>query len=95
MMPVNVLVEGITDEPVAKKLLKHVWLEVGMVYGKNGKPHLLEHVLKYNQAAHIMPWFVLADLDMDAQCPSQAVIQWLPKPAYGMRFRVAVRSIEA
>jgi len=45
MMPVNVLVEGIADEPVAKKLLKHVGLEVGMVYGRRGKSHLLEHVL--------------------------------------------------
>jgi hypothetical protein len=95
MMPVNILVEGITDEPVAKKLLKHVGLEIGMVYGRRGKSYLLEHMLKYNQAAHIAPWFVLIDLDMDAQCPSQAVTQWLPKPAYGMRFRVAVRSVEA
>jgi len=95
MMPVNVLVEGITDEPVAKKLLKHVGLEIGMIYGRRGKPHLLENVIKYNQAAHIMPWFVLVDLDMDTQCPSEAALGWLPKPANGMRFRVAVQSIEA
>ena len=95
MMPVNILVEGLADEPVAKRLLKHVGLEVGMVYGRRGKPYLLEQLMKYNQAAHIMPWFALVDLDMDAQCPSEAVLGWLPKPAHGMRFRVAVQSIEA
>lgn len=95
MMPVNVLVEGMTDEPVAKKLLSHVGLEIGTIYGRKGKSHLLERVSIYNKAAHIAPWFVLVDLDGDAQCPSQAIIQWLPKPAHGMRFRIAVRSIEA
>lgn len=94
-MPVNVLVEGPTDEPVAKKLLEHVGLEVGTIYGRKGKPHLLERVPIYNQAAHFTPWFVLVDLDMDAQCPSQAVLRWLSHPANGMRFRVAVRSVEA
>jgi len=43
MMPVNVLVEGIADEPVAKKLLKHVGLEVGMVYGRRGKAHFTQN----------------------------------------------------
>lgn len=95
MMPVNVLVEGSTDEPVAKKLLKHVGLEIGTIYGRKGKPHLLERVSIYNQAARIAPWFVLVDLDMDAQCPSEAVASWLSKPADGMRFRIAVRSVEA
>ena len=41
MVRVNVLVEGSTDELVAKRLLKHVGLEVGIVYGKRGKPDLL------------------------------------------------------
>src|SRR5260370_12236039 len=95
MMPVNVLVEGIGDEAGGKKLVKDVGLEVGMVYGRRGKAHLLERVPIYNQAAHRVPWFVLADLDMDAQCPSEAIAGWLSKPAHGMRFRIAVRSIEA
>ncbi len=49
----------------------------------------------YNQAACITPWFVLVYLDINAQRPSQAVIQWLPKPTHGMRFQVAVRAVEA
>jgi hypothetical protein len=95
MTPVNVLVEGPTDEPVAKKLLGHVGLEVGTIYGRKGKAHLLERAPIYNKAAHFTPWFVLVDLDMDEPCPSQAVLRWLSHPADGMRFRVAVRSVEA
>jgi hypothetical protein len=94
-MRVNVLVEGIQDEAVAKKLLMHMGLEVGTIYGRSGKSHLLKHTNAYNKAAHILPWFVLVDLDMDAQCPSQALTQWLPDPAAKMRFRIAVRSVEA
>ena len=95
MMLVNVLVEGITEEPVAKRLLKHVGLEVGTIYGRKGKAHLLKRVPIYNKAAHFTPWLVLIDLDMDALCPSHVVARWLPEPANGMRFRIAVRSIEA
>lgn len=94
-MQVNVLVEGMQDEAVAKKLLMHVGLEIGTVYGRSGKPHLLKRIGAYNKAAYYAPWFVLVDLDMDAQCPSHALTQWLSEPAAQMRFRIAVRSIEA
>lgn len=95
MMPVNILVEGTTDEPVAKRLLKQLGLEVGTVYGRKGKPYLLQHLSGYNKAARFQPWFVVVDLDSDAKCPSQAVRQWLPVPSDGMRFRVAVCAMEA
>ncbi len=95
MMPVNILVEGMADEPVAKRLVKHVGLEVGAVYGRKGKPYVLQRSLAYNKAANVAPWFVLLDLDTDAQCASQAIAQWLPNPSEGMRFRIAVRAIEA
>jgi len=95
MIRVNVLVEGSTDEPVAKRLLKHSGLEVGTVYGRNGKPDLLRRLSNYNQAAQYAPWFIVVDLDMDSQCPSQALSKWLPVPSKGMRFRIAVRAVEA
>jgi len=94
-MLVNVLVEEMADEPVARKLLKHVGLEAGKIYGRKGKAHVLKLLSSYNKAAQFAPWFVVVDLDMDAPCPSQAVAQWLPEPADGMRFRIAVRSVEA
>ena len=95
MVRVTVLVEGRTDEPVAKRLLKHSGLEVGVVYGGNGKPDLLRRLPNYNQAARFMPWFVIVDLDTDSQCTIEALQNWLPDPSRGMRFRIAVRAIEA
>ncbi len=95
MILVNILVEGMADEPVAKRLLEHVGLEVGVVYGRKGKPYLLQRSAIYNKAAKFAPWFVLLDLDTDMRCASQAIAQWLPNPAEGMRFRIAVRAIEA
>jgi hypothetical protein len=94
-MQVSVLVEGLQEEAVAKKLLMHVGLEVGTVYGRSGKPHLLKRIGAYNKAAYHAAWFALVDLDMDAPCPSQALAQWLPDPADKMCFRIVVRSIEA
>ncbi len=94
-MAVNILVEGRTDEPVAKRLLEHVGLEVGTVYGRRGKAYLLEHLTKYNKAARFSPWFVIVDLDKDTQCASQALKQWLPVSERGMCLRIAVHAIES
>jgi hypothetical protein len=95
MVSVNILVEGRTDEPVAKRLINHAGLEVRTVYGRKGKPHLLERLSSYNKAAQYSPWFVIVDLDADTRCPSEAVEIWLPNPSGGMRFRIAVQAIEA
>lgn len=94
MMPVNILIEGRSDEFVAKQLLQHVGLEVGTVYGSKGKAHLLERLPNYNQAAQFTPWFSIIDLDTEL-CAAKAIALWLPRPAKGMRFRIAVRAIEA
>lgn len=95
MAPVNILVEGLTDEPVAKKLLLHLGLQAGPVYGKKGKSDLLKRLANYNKAAQFSPWFVIIDLDKDTQCPSEAMRLWLPQPAESMICRIAVRTIEA
>lgn len=95
MVRVNVLVEGSTDAPIAKRLLEHSGLEVGTVFGRSGKPDLLRRLPHYNKAAQFSPWFVIVDLDMDSQCATQALQKWLPDPSNGMRFRIAVRAIEA
>src|SRR5260370_17359111 len=95
MISVNILVEGRTDEPVAKRLLNYLGLEVGTVYGRKGKSYLLQRLPNYNKAAHFAPWFVRVDRDTDGKCPPQATGKWIPNPAKGMRLRVAVRAIEA
>lgn len=94
-LPVSVLVEGITDEAVVRRLLEYVGLTCGIVYGKSGKAALLERLPNYNRAAHFAPWLVVVDLDQDAECAPPFVRSVLPNPAHGMQLRVAVRAVEA
>ncbi len=92
---INVAVEGLVDEAVAVRLIRHVGAEPGPVYGKNGKSHLQKSVNGYNQAARHSPWLVLVDLDRDAECAPPLRSDWLPQPASLLCFRIAVRAIEA
>ncbi len=93
--PVNVLVEGITDEIVVRRILAHVELTCGVVYGKSGKSDLLKRLPNYNQAARFTPWLVVVDLDQDAECAPPFAQNVLPNPTDGMHLRVAVHAIEA
>jgi hypothetical protein len=95
MPPVNVLVEGVTDEAVARRLLDQVGLRCGTVYGKEGKGALVRRLPNYNQAARFVPWLVVVDLDRDAECAPPFVERVLPHPAERMVLRVAVRAVEA
>jgi hypothetical protein len=93
--PVNVLVEGITDEAVIRCVLEYVGLTCRTVYGKRGKSDLLRRLPNYNQAARFASWLVVVDLNRDAECAPDFVRSVLPNPAGRMRFRVAVHAIEA
>jgi hypothetical protein len=88
-------VEGLVDEAVLRRLVKHVGAEPGSVYGRNGKQHLLERLDGYNRAARLGPWLVLVDLDRDAECAPPFCVRWLPHPSPMMGFRVVVRAVEA
>ena len=94
-LPVNVLVEGDTDEVVIRHILRYVGLTCGTVYGKEGKGYLLKRLPNYNQAARFAPWLAVVDLDQDADCAPDFVRSVLPDPAGKMQLRVAVRAIEA
>jgi len=88
-------VEGLVDEAVAKRLIFEVGGKPGPVYGKNGKPHLKQRIKGYNQAARIIPWLVLLDLNHEFDCPPPLRSAWLPRPSPNMCFRIAVREVEA
>ena len=79
--PINVLVEGVTDEVLVRRLLRYVGLSCGTVYGKEGKGALLKRLPNYNQAARFAPWLVVVDLDRDAECAPLFLRSTLPNPA--------------
>jgi hypothetical protein len=62
VVTVNVVVEGRTDEFVARRLLEHVGLVVGTVYGLNGKADILMRLSGYNQAALLCPMVCISRL---------------------------------
>jgi hypothetical protein len=88
-------VEGAVDESVLQRLIAEAGGLLAAVYGKEGKGALRKDIRGYNNSARSFPWVVLIDLDRDAACVPSFLAEWLPKPAPLMRFRVAVRAIEA
>lgn len=95
LVTVSAVVEGNLDEAVVKRLIEHIGGQPGTVYGKKGKPALLQRLKGYNNAAQRAPWVVLVDLDNDADCAPLLRQKCLPDPAPSMCFRIAVRQVEA
>lgn len=87
--------EGTTDEAVVARVIMAVGGEIGPVYGKHGKNHLLERLRGYNEAARRSPWLILVDLDTDFDCAPDARAVWLPAPAELMSLRIARPEMEA
>lgn len=88
-------VEGAVDEAVVRKLISQAGGQTGSVYGKNGKPELLQRIDGYANAARFAPWIVLVDLNGDAECAPSILNDWVPTPAPKLCFRIAVREVEA
>ena len=91
---VSLAVEGLLDRAVARRLVREVGASSGREYGLNGKAQIRQSLHGYNEAARHSPWFVLVDLDNDADCVPPFRVSWLPDPAPKMCFRVAVREVE-
>jgi hypothetical protein len=94
-MVVTVATEGPVDTAVVGRILREAGLDLGPVHGEKGKGTLDRNLKGYNNAARFAPWVVLRDLDRDADCPPELLPSLLPSPAAMMRFRIAVRSVEA
>jgi hypothetical protein len=93
--PVTLVVEGTTDEAVARRLLAEAGLPSGPAYVKNGKVALDRCLAGYSNAARFACWLVLRDLDHDASCAPELRRKLLPRPSIHMRLHLAVRSVEA
>lgn len=94
MPDVSIVVEGPTDVPVVTRILASVGCEVSSIYGQSGCNFIDDNIARYNNAARFAPWLVLRDLDQ-APCAAALVSGLLNRPARWMRFRIAVREVEA
>lgn len=83
-MPVDIViaaaVEGIVDEAVVRRLIKHAGATPGEVYGKNGKQSLRRKIRGYNNAARRAPWIIVVDLDQNADCAPPLRAEWFHIP---------------
>ncbi len=87
--------EGITDIAVARRLCLHSGIAVDFEYDCSGKGNLDARLPGFNNAARHHPWFILRDLDYDADCAPSLVALLLTKPSRHMILRIAVRSVES
>lgn len=92
---VSAAVEGDLDEVVLRAIADYIGFSIGPVYGRRGKPYLLQMLTGYNSAARFSPWIVILDLDRDRECAPEALTAWLPQPAQRMFCRISVRAVEA
>ncbi|MBK8978723.1 MAG: hypothetical protein IPM29_22725 [Planctomycetes bacterium] len=95
VLPVNIVVEGPTDEAVARRLLDDAGLLVDRVFGGRGKSNLDARLAGFAKAARRSPWFVLRDLDQDADCAPTLVARLVPVRPVLLSVRIAVRELEA
>ena len=89
------MVEGASDEGMARSILIECGLMPGIVSGRHGKDHIKKKIRGYNHAAKRIPWFVLVDLDDPNSCPAELCNIWLPEPGNFMVLRVAVVEMES
>lgn len=95
---VDILVEGLLDETVARKLVAHCGHRPGTGFGKRGHHHLRQKVFGFNvRATHGNPILLLVDfMDTGLDCPPAVVVSWLPEqPSPRLLLRVVVREIES
>lgn len=97
VIPVNLAVEDVLSEAVARKMLASTNrnYKVGCCYMRDGKVYLRKLIAGLNNAAKGIPFLVLTDLDQE-ECAPILVQSWLRSPKHAnLLFRVAVREVEA
>jgi len=96
-IPINVAVEDLLSEAVARRLLRDSGqlFEIGVAYNRGGNGYLRKTAQGWNQAARGTPFFLLTDLD-SVTCASELLESWIPGPRHpNLIFRVAIREVES
>jgi len=93
-MVLSAAVEGIVDQAVVERLIEELGFSVYSFQGLKGKPFLKARIKAFNSAARFSPWLVVVDLD-STECAPRLRTEWLTSPSRLVRFRIAVRAIEA
>jgi len=97
LMIVDALVEGPTDEAVARRLVAHTGHQFGTCFGKRGCGFVRSKVSGVSQRARfgIAVLTLIDHMDFDYLCPGALVGDWMPNRPAGMLLRVVVRELES
>jgi len=79
-MIINIAVEDKLSEAVLRILIEKYGtdLSVQTCYCQGGSGYLKKKIRAFNQAARVIPFFVLTDLDRTV-CPPELIHKWLVK----------------
>jgi hypothetical protein len=91
----RIVVEGLSDEAVARRLAETSGFLVGAVYVKQGKQEVDPRLPAYAAASRFGPWLVLRDLDHDADCAPTLLGRLLPDRPPKLVVRIPVRAVES
>lgn len=96
-MIVDALIDGPSDEAVARRLIGYCGLEFGTAYGKRGCGYLRAKAGAFNKrATYADPILMLVDfMDTGLRCPPEVPRCWVPNRCGRMLVRVAVREVES
>lgn len=96
-MSIDLLVEGLIDEIVARRILVSLNLETGTVFGKRGCAYLRQKAYGISRRALSgQRVLILADeMDVEGECVSQKKARILSPVPAGCCVRLAVREVEA
>jgi hypothetical protein len=90
------LVEGLLDETVGRRLIRHLGGRVHQVYGKNGWTWIRDNIAGFNGMAQEVPLLVLVDLmDTEFDCPVPVLENWVHSPSEHLFFRLVVPEVES
>lgn len=94
---VDILVEGLLDETVARRLIEYCGHTPGHSFGKKGVNYLRLKAQGFGvKARYGNPILMLVDFkDTGLECPPAVVTTWLPQPCTNLLLRVVVPMIES
>lgn len=93
---INLLVEGLLDEAVARRLVRHCGATPGVTFGGQGHGYIKNRIQGFNDTAEGVPLLTLVDLmDTGIECSPEVLQQWLPHQNPKTLFRVVEREIES
>lgn len=94
MVFVNLNAEGDSDNLVAERLARYCDIEINQIFPGYGKGHIDKKAQAFNHASVYTPFFVLRDLDHDADCPHRLIEKLVRNKIENFLLRIPVRETE-